>query len=81
MLESVATTYGSRAAGLVLTGMGEDGARGLLSLRRAGGLTAAQDHASSAVDGMPRAARDAGAAEFVVALEDLPIFIRTLGAG
>ena len=79
LLDSVATAYGARAAGLVLTGMGHDGARGLLALRRAGGLTAAQDAASSVVDGMPNSARDLGAAEHVVRLDDLPAFVRTLG--
>jgi two-component system chemotaxis response regulator CheB len=81
LFESVATAYGPRAAGIVLTGMGHDGAQGLLKLREAGGLTAAQDHASSAVDGMPRAARELGAAEHVVALDDLSDFVRTLGKG
>lgn len=80
LLRSVAVAYGSQAAGIVLTGMGRDGAAGLLALRQAGGLTAAQDHASSAVDGMPKSARELGAAEHVVTLDDLPSFVRALGA-
>ncbi len=79
LLESVARAYGSRAAGLVLTGMGEDGAQGLLALRRAGGITAAQDAASSAVDGMPKSARELDAADFVVSLAELPDYVRALG--
>lgn len=56
---------------VVLTGMGRDGADGLLTLRRAGWRTFAQDAATSVVYGMPRAAKEVGAAEQVVALPDM----------
>ncbi|HVG57727.1 MAG TPA: chemotaxis protein CheB, partial [Hyalangium sp.] len=60
----------------VLTGMGEDGARGLLEIRRSGGVTCAQDEASSVVYGMPKAAVDIGATEQTLPLSALPDFIR-----
>ena len=67
LFESLAGTYGARASGILLTGMGADGAAGLLSMRRAGGMTLAQDEASCVVFGMPRAAIDLGAAQQVMA--------------
>ncbi len=76
MLESLARSYGPKAIGLVLTGMGKDGARGLAEVRAAGGLTMAQDEASSAVYGMPKAARSAAA--HVVSLDELPKFLEVV---
>ena len=68
MFESVAQRLGPAAIGILLTGMGQDGARGLLAMRRAGGRTIAQDEATSTVYGMPRAAADMGAAENILPL-------------
>lgn len=69
LFASMARALGPAAVGVVLTGMGDDGAAGLLALRRAGGRTIAQDEATSAVYGMPRAAVIAGAATEVLPLD------------
>lgn len=61
LLESLATATGGLAVGVVLTGMGRDGSRGVAALRAAGGLVLAQDESSAAAYGMPRAATQAGA--------------------
>ena len=66
IFESVANGYGERAVGLLLSGMGSDGAKGLLAMRQAGALTVAQEGNSCVVDGMPAAARTLGAATRVL---------------
>lgn len=71
LLTSVASSGGARAAAFVLTGMGDDGARGLLDVKRAGGLTVVQDPASAVVGGMPSAAIALGAANDVVGIDAL----------
>ena len=68
---SAAEHAGRSALGVVLTGMGDDGARGLLAIRNRGGLTIAQDEATSAVFGMPRAAEMSGAAVKVLPLAEI----------
>jgi two-component system chemotaxis response regulator CheB len=61
LLSSLARSVGGDAVGVVLTGMGRDGAAGAAEIRRAGGLVVAQDQASSVVYGMPRAVAEEGA--------------------
>jgi two-component system chemotaxis response regulator CheB len=84
LFESVAMEYGSAAAACLLTGMGKDGAQGLLRIRQAGGTTAAQDEASSVIFGMPREAIELNAARHVLRLTDIAPFLISLqppGAG
>jgi two-component system chemotaxis response regulator CheB len=66
---SVARTAGRNAVGVILTGMGGDGAQGLLAMREAGARTLAQDEATCVVYGMPKVAVDLGAVEKVLPLE------------
>ncbi|MBX7101453.1 MAG: chemotaxis response regulator protein-glutamate methylesterase [Myxococcaceae bacterium] len=71
LFHSVAEHAGRNALGVILTGMGADGAAGLLSMRQAGAFTCAQDEASCVVFGMPREAIALGAAAEVLPLEDI----------
>jgi two-component system chemotaxis response regulator CheB len=71
LFESVAVEAGAAAVACLLTGMGRDGAAGLLAVRRAGGLTIAQDEASCVVYGMPREAVLLGAAERILPLAEI----------
>jgi two-component system chemotaxis response regulator CheB len=71
LFDSVASNYGKRGAGVILTGMGSDGAEGLKSLRLCGGHTIAQDEQTSIIFGMPRAAIELDAAEIVLPLDEI----------
>jgi two-component system chemotaxis response regulator CheB len=68
LLQSIADVLGPAAIGVVLSGMGTDGADGLLAMRRRGAVTIAQDEATCAVFGMPRAAAERGGASLVLPL-------------
>lgn len=78
LFHSMVAAYGADCAGVVLTGMGDDGSDGLLALRDVGATTVAQDAASSTIDGMPRAARENGAARVVVPLSGVGTTLRRL---
>jgi len=78
LFRSCAQVARGNALGLLLTGMGEDGARGLLEMRQAGARTLVQDEASSVVFGMPKAAIDQGAAEQVLPLGEIPAALLSL---
>lgn len=72
LFDSVAKQVADRAIGIILTGMGYDGARGLLNMRRKGARTLGQDEKSSVVYGMPKTAFNIGAVEKQCALENIP---------
>jgi two-component system chemotaxis response regulator CheB len=72
LFDSAADAVGDSAIGVLLTGMGSDGAAGLLRLRQCGALTLAQDARSCVVFGMPKAAQSLGAADIVGPPEKLP---------
>lgn len=71
LFDSAAQLVGRKAVGVILTGMGKDGAQGLLRMRQAGARTFGQDEASCVVYGMPREAALVGAVEEVVSLENM----------
>ncbi len=76
---SVAQIAGRNAIGVILTGMGKDGAEGLLEMRRSGAFTIAQDEESSVVFGMPKEAIAIGAAMRVLSLSQIPEIILQIG--
>ena len=71
LFESLAIDRGAEVLACLLTGMGRDGAAGLLAIRRAGGFTIAQDESTSVIYGMPREAVSLGAAQAVLALDEI----------
>ena len=72
LFQSMAESTGRNALGVLLTGMGKDGAEGLLKMKNQGAVTVAQDEASSIVWGMPRTAVELGAAQEVLSLDKIP---------
>jgi len=78
LFNSVAQSCGNRAVGVILTGMGRDGAAGLLAMRKAGARTLGQNEATSVVYGMPKVAFEIGAVEKQMSLGDIGAEILTL---
>jgi two-component system chemotaxis response regulator CheB len=77
LFESVASQAGSMAVGIILTGMGADGAQGLLRMRKAGAYTIGQDEASCVVYGMPKKAFEYGAVVKQTGLSDISKVLTT----
>jgi two-component system chemotaxis response regulator CheB len=78
-MRAAARIFGRRAVGVVMTGMGRDGAEGIRAIKQAGGATLVQDQASSVIYGMPRAAVETGCVDRTVALEHLADALAQIG--
>lgn len=78
LFNAVAEQVGRHAVGVILTGMGRDGAAGLMKMKQAGAVTLAQDEASSAVFGMPRVALETGAASLAMPVPGLASYLASL---
>lgn len=78
LFDSVASCAANRTMGVILTGMGKDGAQGLLTMRQQGSVTVAQDEASSVVWGMPGSAVALDAAAYVKPLDTIPDFVNEI---
>ncbi len=72
LMMSLVEVYGDRNIGVVLTGMGSDGAKGLKAIKRQGGITIAQDKDTSVVYGMPQVAFSTGCVDTVAPLDSIP---------
>ncbi|MFH1860727.1 MAG: chemotaxis-specific protein-glutamate methyltransferase CheB [bacterium] len=81
LLSSVAKVYGNKAIGVILTGMGGDGAEGLKEMRDKGAATIAQDKNTSIIFGMPKVAIDMGAAQKVLPIDIIPLEIMRMVGG
>ncbi|MDO7926576.1 chemotaxis response regulator protein-glutamate methylesterase [Pseudomonas sp. KFB-139] len=79
LFRSMARHAGANTLGVIMTGMGDDGARGLLAMRESGAHTVAQDEASCVVFGMPKEAIRMGAAQAIEPLSRVPILIQQFG--
>jgi two-component system chemotaxis response regulator CheB len=75
LMNSVAQFFQNRAIGVIMTGMGSDGAAGITAIYRQGGLTIGQDEASCAVYGMPRICAQLGVLNRVLPLSDIPYYL------
>lgn len=80
-MQSAAVAFGGRTMGVLLTGMGDDGAQGMLAIRQAGGRTIAESAETCVVFGMPRAAEAIGGAEEILPLDRIPARMGELAPG
>lgn len=78
LFESVAGAFGHRAIGVVLTGTGKDGSSGIKAIKERGGTTIAQDEATAEFFGMPHAAIETGAVDYVLPLPEIPVALVSL---
>ncbi len=78
LFSEIAKDYRDESVGIILTGMGSDGAEGLLKIKRAGGITIAQDEKSCAIFGMPQKAIEINAAQFVFNIEKIINFLNNI---
>jgi two-component system chemotaxis response regulator CheB len=78
LFQSVAKYVGPNAIGIMLTGMGSDGADGMLAMRKAGARTIAQDETTSVVFGMPKVAYERGGVEHILPLDAIPSAVMSL---
>ena len=81
LLESAARAYGRHAVGLILTGMGADGAEGMLAIKRSGGLTLGQSEESCVVYGMPAAAVKLKAVDHLIHADEVAATLVRLARG
>ena len=81
LFESVAASYGARAIAVVLSGSGSDGSGGVTAIKKMGGTVVVQEASTSEFSGMPSAAIETGAADFVLALDEIAPALETLLAG
>jgi two-component system chemotaxis response regulator CheB len=77
MFNAIAELKPKKVLAILLTGMGTDGAKGLLNLKKIGSTTVAQDEKTSIVYGMPKAAAQLGAADWILPLDHVSGFIKT----
>jgi len=78
LYESVAELFGNKAVGVIMTGMGSDGAEGLLKMRKAGAATIGQDRKTCTIYGMSKVAKDRGAVQHEIPLSEIANKIMTL---
>ncbi|HHX77579.1 MAG TPA: chemotaxis protein CheB, partial [Firmicutes bacterium] len=81
MLSSAVKVYGGSILGVILTGMGKDGAAAMVELKKAGGRTVVQDRSTSVIYNMPKAVIDRGAADLELPLEEISRFIADVVGG